>query len=94
LGALYGAYAAVRHIYRLAVESDEGSWLLTLPGLFFAASVLSFVRWAVLLLPQILGIADKIVGKEKTRQLFIDLLTRAFHAENAYPAFLMGPQEH
>jgi len=87
LGALYAAYAAVRSIYRLAVESGERPWLLAFPGLFFAAAVLSFVRWTVLLLPQILGIADKIIGKEKTRQLFIDLLTQAFRAESVYPAF-------
>ena len=87
LGALYAAYAAVRSIYRLAVESGERPWLLAFPGLLFAAAVLSFVRWTVLLLPQILGIADKIIGKEKTRQLFIDLLTQAFRAESVYPAF-------
>jgi multiple sugar transport system permease protein len=39
------------------------------------------------LLPEVLDIADKIRGLEKTRELFVGLLGEAFRAETAYPAF-------
>jgi multiple sugar transport system permease protein len=49
--------------------------------------VLSFIRWTVLLLPQVLDIANIIVGLEKTRALFFGLLSDAFTAESVLPAF-------
>ena len=60
-----------------------------LPGLAIASFAASFVRWSVLLLPEVLDIADKIVGVEKTPALFRQLLGEAFRAEGVLPAFYL-----
>jgi len=56
-------------------------WLLNLPGILLASVGLSFINWAVVLLPNILDIADKIRGVDKTRELFMQLLHEAFTAD-------------
>jgi len=76
-----------RHILRQALENNDHPWVLVIPGVLWAAAVSSFVRWTVLLLPQVLDIANKIVGLEKTQELFLRLLSEAFNAESVLPAF-------
>jgi multiple sugar transport system permease protein len=56
-------------------------WLLNLPGILLASMGLSFINWTVVLLPNILDIADKIRGVDKTRELFMQLLREAFTAD-------------
>jgi len=77
--ALLGGYLLVRRIVKnVKEEGGRKDWLLLFPGALFSATVLAFVRWTILLLPEILAIADKIWGKEKTRELFARLLREAF----------------
>jgi multiple sugar transport system permease protein len=47
---------------------------------------LSFINWTVVLLPNILDIADKIRGVEKTRDLFMQLLNEAFTVDSVLAA--------
>lgn len=86
LGALYGVYALIKRVYERIRQGEAGqkSWLFAIPGAVYAATVLAFVRWTVLLLPEVLGIANKIWGIEKTRELFMQLLSEAFHAPSAH----------
>ena len=83
------AFFQFRRIYR----SQEGErirfWLLNLPGILLAAAGLSFLNWTVVLLPNILDIANKITGVEKTRELFIRLIGEAFNAESVLSARAM-----
>jgi multiple sugar transport system permease protein len=53
-------------------------WFLNLPGILLASVGLSFINWTIVLLPNILDIADKIRGVERTRELFLQLLHEAF----------------
>ena len=87
LGALIFAVILTRRIIAKARDQEEQPWLLAVPGLLYACAIASFLRWTVLLLPQVLDIASKIIGVEKTQELFYGLLREAFTAESVLPAF-------
>ncbi len=83
--AIGGLIAAIKILHQIKKRSEERNtrpWLLALPAVIYTAMILSFLRWTVLLLPNLLAIADKIVGQEKTRQLFVRLLWEAFTNQN------------
>jgi ABC-type sugar transport system permease subunit len=80
-GLLALAYLRMRSAYR-AFEGQRGRfWWLNLPGILLAAAGLSFIRWTVVLLPNLLDIANKITGVAKTQELFLRLLHEAFTVE-------------
>lgn len=81
IGALFFAFFQFRKIYRSQREKNIWFWLLNLPGALWAATALAFINWIVVLLPNILDIANKITGVDKTRELFMQLLGEAFSAE-------------
>lgn len=87
IGCLVGAFIYLRRLYRQAKESESRPWLLAIPSLVYATTIAFGFRWVYLLLPQVLDIADKIRGLERTRELFVSLLGEAFRAESVYPAF-------
>lgn len=87
IGALIGAALQLRRILRQASERDERPWLLAIPGALQAGMIITFLRWFVLLLPQVLDIANQIIGVERTRELFMQLLGEAFSAPTVVPAF-------
>jgi multiple sugar transport system permease protein len=92
VGALFGAYFLFRRIWANAKENQERPWLLAIPGLIYTGMVVALVNWAFRQLPEILDIGEKVVGVEKTRQLFLQLLGEAFRAESVRPAahWLLG----
>lgn len=87
IGALIGAWILLRRVRDFAREHCDRPWLLAIPGLLHAAALINFLRWVVLLLPQVLDIANKIIGLEKTQELFMRLIGEAFRAESVLPAF-------
>ena len=87
IGALIGVWIFLRRIRKQAEENQDRPWLLVLPAALYAATVLSFFRWIILLLPQVLDIADKIKGLERTQQVFMQFLGEALRAETVLPAF-------
>lgn len=87
IGAFVGAYLLLRKLKSDFDEWGASHWELLVPAVAHAAAVLMFIRWTVLLLPQVLDIANIIVGLEKTRALFFGLLRDAFTAETVLPAF-------
>jgi len=86
IGLLVYAFSRFRNTYRDFEGRLPRFWLLNLPGALLAGTALSFVNWTVVLLPNILDIADKIRGVEKTRELFMQLLHEAFTAETVLAA--------
>lgn len=80
LGAIIAVFLILRRVILGIKEETTGNriWLLAIPGAALSAAAYVFVRWTVLLLPEILAIADKIWGLEKTRQLFMGLVKEAF----------------
>lgn len=87
LGALMAAVILVVRMVRRSSQTRGAFWPAVLPGALYAATAASFLRWTVLLLPQVLDIAGKIAGLEKTRQVFIGLLKEAFRAPTVIPAW-------
>jgi ABC-type sugar transport system permease subunit len=86
IGILVWAFFQFRKAYLKLQEKPLRFWLLNIPGVLLAATTLSFIRWAIVLLPNILDIANKIPGLEKTRQLFYQLLGEAFNAPEVLQA--------
>jgi multiple sugar transport system permease protein len=86
VGALFGAYYLFRRIWTNAIENQDRPWLLAIPGVIYTATVLALINWVFLQLPEILDIGEKVVGVEKTRDLFLQLLGEAFRAESVRPA--------
>jgi len=87
IGALVGAVILFKRIRRQAVENDEQVWFFAIPAAIHAAAILALFRWFILLLPEVLDIAGKIIGVEKTRELFMSLLGEAFRVETVLGAF-------
>jgi multiple sugar transport system permease protein len=81
VGLLVWALFKLRRIYKDFEGGSLRFWLLNLPGILLACVGLSFINWTVVLLPNILDIADKIRGVDKTRDLFMQLLYEAFTAD-------------
>ena len=92
VGALIGVVFLIKKMLAQLKEKKENPWFLSLPGLLFSASIFAFFRYCVILLPEILGIADKIRGVEKTQALFIQMLSEAFRmpeVQSAWRLFLI-----
>lgn len=86
IAALVFAFLQFKRVYRQLNEKPQHFWFLLFPSFLQGAATLAFIRWTIILLPNILDIADKIRGVEKTRQLFMQLIREAFTAENILPA--------
>ncbi len=87
IAAFVGIYFIIRKTIQFASEHEDSPWLFIIPGFFHAAAVMVFFRWVITLLPEVLAIADKIIGQEKTRVLFLSLLKDAFSAESVLSAW-------
>ncbi len=88
VGLAYLAIRTAREILYKAREHNERPWIHLLLGSLHAGSVVLFLRYVVVLAPEVLGIADKVKGLERTRELFIQLMGEALRAESVWPAFL------
>ncbi|MEJ2759735.1 MAG: hypothetical protein P8046_14745, partial [Anaerolineales bacterium] len=87
VGALIGVYYLIRKVINTARENEESPWLMVLPGLLHASVVGAFLRYFWFQLPEFLAIGDKLQGKEKTRELFNQLLKDSFVAVR--PQFML-----
>jgi multiple sugar transport system permease protein len=88
VGGLLGAFVLVRNVCRQSKVEKQNPWLFAIPSALYSGAVLALFRWVYLELPEFLDIAPKMRGLERTRELFLRLLSEAFHAESAYPAWL------
>lgn len=87
VGALIGAGLMLRTVTRQARSQQITPWLYAVPAAFYAAATLAFFRWSFFQLPEVLDIAAKMRGLERTRELFLRLLSEAFHAESVFPVW-------
>ena len=87
LGALIGIYFLLKRTIQLAKEKEDKPWITILPGLAHAGLVGALIYWVFNLLPEVLGIADKLRGLERTREVFMGLLREAFRAESVLPSW-------
>jgi multiple sugar transport system permease protein len=89
IGILIWAFYSFRKTNKAFTDQHGRFWLVNLPGVILAATLLSFVRWTIVLAPHILDIANKITGVEKTRELFVRLLGEAFNSPDVMQARLL-----
>jgi multiple sugar transport system permease protein len=75
--AAMGGYLMIRRLQAESVQGGRGRWFFAVPGLFIAAGTAGVLRWIVTALPPLLDIADKIIGQERSRELFMRLLGEA-----------------
>jgi len=87
VGALVGVYILLKKIILTAQETKQKPWLLAIPGFLYAWAVYYFLRYIWYQLPEFLDIGQKILGVEKTRELFNQLINEAFHAPAVYYAW-------
>ncbi|OGO19265.1 MAG: hypothetical protein A2Z14_12910 [Chloroflexi bacterium RBG_16_48_8] len=87
IGALVGVWFILKRIRNQAQQNKDLPWLLALPAALYAATIFSFLRWFLLLLPQVLDIPDKMRGLDRTRELFLQFLGEAFRSETVVHAF-------
>lgn len=68
--------------WRAARERGDQSWMWVwlVPAAVTTAGLAQFVRFFVLLLPEVLDITEKVRGQEKTRELYVRLLGEAWRA--------------
>ena len=88
VGLAYLATRSTREILSNARKDSVRLWLHLLLGSLHAGSIFLFIRYTVILAPEILGIADKVKGLERSRELFLQLMGEALRAESVWPAFL------
>src|SRR3989304_3726412 len=87
IGALIGAALLARRVQRQSRVDRVNPWPLAVPAAFHAAAVLAFMRWFFFQLPEFLDIAPKMRGLERTRELFMGLLSEAFYADTVFPSW-------
>jgi len=87
VGALVGVYMLLKKIIQTARETEQKPWLLAIPGFLYAWAVYYFLRYIWYQLPEFLDIAKKLLGVEKTRELFLQFIREAFFAPHVYYAW-------
>jgi multiple sugar transport system permease protein len=89
LGFVYIVYRSLKDIFETAKERQETPWILAVPAALHAAAGLLFVRWVVLLLPEVLAIADlirKISTQDRTTEIYLQLFKDALNVETVAAA--------
>ncbi len=87
---VYLAVRSVRELWQRMQERQEQPWIWLLPAAVTSVGLGLFVRFFVLLLPQVLDIADKVRGKEKTRELYVQLLKDAWNVPEVQSALRLS----
>lgn len=87
IGALVGIYFLIKKIIQMVQDNDDKPWVCVIPGLIHAGLVFAFFNWFYRALPEVLDIANKLRGLERTQNLFLQLLGEAFRAESVLPAW-------
>ena len=77
LGMLFAAWRLFRQAVAAGRAHEENSWLWALPGAVLGVGGLLWMRYGVILLPQVLGIANKALGVRRSQGLFRKLLWEA-----------------
>ncbi len=70
----------IQRLYRVSKEHNERPWIWFMPGTIMTLGVFAFIRFIVILLPEVLSISTKVRGQEKTQELFIQYLKEAWRA--------------
>lgn len=79
---LYFAVTLVLQTRQEAGKHEERPWLLIIPGLIIGSSFALLLRWLYMILPEVLGIADKMrAAKQAGQEELTSVLFRQFLGE-------------
>lgn len=83
VGSIWLAVSLLIKAWRQARLNNELPWLLAGPGVVLALTSLQFIKFVVLVLPEILSIGEKVQQSrvERSRELFVQLFREAFQVE-------------
>ncbi len=87
---IYLAIRSYRQLMELSKERRENSWIWLIPGLVTAVGIGAFVRFIVVLLPEVLGIATKVKGMVRTQELFVQFLGEAWRTPSVQTALRLS----
>jgi len=87
---IFLAVRSFRVLVRMAKEREETPWLWAIPALVTTLGIAGFLRFIVLLLPEILGIAMKVRGMVRTQDLFVQLLGEAWRTPTVQAALRLS----
>lgn len=72
VGVLFYAAVTLRHFWaKTRADNQRAAWLSLLPGLANAAAIVLFVRWFFMLLPVVLTIPQKLLGRQVNLDIFM-----------------------
>lgn len=81
IGAFWLAISIFRKMWRAAREQGVSLWLFLIPGALFSAGTYYFLKFVVLVLPEILSIGEKVQRVKRTQELYAQLFREAFQVE-------------
>ncbi len=87
--AILLVYLVIRtflNFYRTSREHNERPWIWYLPGAITGVGIFVFIRFLVILLPEVLAISTKVRGLEKTQELFLQFLGEAWRVTTVIQA--------
>ncbi len=73
-------------MWKTAAENGQRTWAFLLPGAIFAGATYYFIKFFVLLLPEILLIGEKVRRVVRTEDLYVQLFGEAFHVDGVVHA--------
>ncbi len=86
-------FLAIRSYHQMikqSKEQGENPWFWIVPGLVTTLGIAGFLRFIVLLLPEVLDIANKVRGMVRTQELFVQLLGEAWRTPTVQSALRMS----
>ncbi len=78
IGTIWLAISVLLKVWRTARDESPYLWLFFVPGALFTAGTYYFLKFVVLVLPEILSIGEKVQRVERTRELYVQLFGEAF----------------
>ncbi len=81
IGAIALAVMWLIKVWKTAKAQGESPWLLIIPGGLLAFGLYYFLKFAVLVMPEIMKIGEKVQRVERTRELYTQLFGEAFRIE-------------
>lgn len=75
---VYLVYLTIKKIITLSRENNEFPLVWLVPGVFTTLGIFAFIRFIVILLPEVLSISIKVRGLAKSQELYLSLLGEAW----------------
>lgn len=83
---LFIVFRNARKIIHISIDHNEHPWIWLIQGSFTALGILAFIRFTILLLPEVLAISTKVRGQAKSQELFLQLLGEAWQTPSVVDA--------